>query len=103
METDQPEKYVELSSDKNISLKKFIFGLSRTFDWGKKLRWYMQKENSDLVELPIISRNNLQFNDMSFLKYSSSGNTDILQEYFFPMEKLSTFVDKLREVVEKNN
>jgi decaprenylphospho-beta-D-ribofuranose 2-oxidase len=104
-ETDlQPtEEIMDLQPDKNLALKKFIFGLSRKYDWGKKVRWHFQTEKSDIAEPPIISRNNLDKNDQSFLDYHSSRNTDILQEYFFPMEELPEFLDKLRTLVQEND
>ena len=95
-------KYYNLEPSK-IAFKKFTFGLSRKYNFGKKLRWYLQKEKSDLVDPKIISRNNNMNGDVGFLDYYSSKNTDILQEYFIPVEKLPEFIDDLRIVVEKNN
>lgn len=86
-----------------VLLKKLVFGLSRWFDWGKELRWYLQKEKSDLVDPPFVSRNNLMNGDVSFLDYRSRGDTDILQEYFVPVDRLPAFVDDLRAVVEAND
>jgi len=40
--------------------------------------------------------------DLGFLAYSSGKDTDILQEYFVPAERLTAFIDELREVVEEN-
>lgn len=83
-----------------IALKKLVFGLSRSFDWGKELRWYLQKEHSDLVDPGIVSRNNLMNGDVAFLDYGSRRRTDVLQEYFVPVDELPGFVDDLRAVVE---
>lgn len=97
------EKEKELQPNKNIALKKFIFGLSRKYDFGKKFRWYLQKEHTSLEFPYTISRNNLINGDSKFLEYYSSKDTDILQEYFIPVENLSLFLDELREIIIKNN
>ena len=82
---------------------KFLFGLSRKYDWGKDLRWRLQKKYSHLEFPALISRNNYMNNDISFLEYHSSRKTDILQEYFIPVENFNFFVDGLRDVVQKND
>jgi FAD/FMN-containing dehydrogenase len=92
------DAYRDLDPSK-IALKKLIFGLSRKYDWGKDFRWYLQKEKSDLVDAPTISRNNLMNGDLGFLDYTSATDTDILQEYFVPVDRLPTFIDELRETV----
>ncbi len=96
-------QYLELQPNKNVALKKFIFGLSRKYDFGKNLRWYLQKEHTNLEFPELISRNNLMNADPSFLEYYSSRNTDILQEYFVPVESLPQFLDGLKKVIKKNN
>lgn len=100
-----PEKDPELHPIKedNLALKKLFIGISRKYAWGKKFRWYMQSRYSNLVEPPVITRNNLDYNDASFLDYYSSRDTDILQEYFFPKSELTHFIDTLRTVVKDNN
>ena len=87
----------------SVVLKKLVFGLSRDFDWGKSFRWYLQRERSDLVDPPFVTRNNLMNGDVSFLDYRARGDTDILQEYFVPVDRLPEFVDDLRAVVEAND
>src|SRR3989344_5349087 len=97
------QSYLPLQPNRNVALKKFIFGLSRKYDFGKKFRWYLQKEYTNLEFPEIVSRNNLMNAEPSFLNYYSSRNTDILQEYFVPIENLPEFLDKLRETVKDND
>jgi len=91
-----------LAAPGNVGLKRFFFGLSRKYRWGKRFRWYLQREHSDRFEPRLISRNNLMNADLSYLDYSSERDTDILQEYFIPVDRLPEFLDGLRETVEKN-
>lgn len=95
--------YFELRPTKKVALKKFLFGLSRKYDWGKKLRWFIQKEHGNLEFPESITRNNYMNNDLSFLEYHSSRKTDILQEYFIPPESFPAFVDGLKNVITTNN
>lgn len=97
-----PARYRELEPSRYVGLKRYLFGLSRKYRWGKRFRWYLQKEHSGLLEPSLISRNNLMNADLSFLAYSSAKDTDILQEYFVPVERLPAFLDDLREVIEQH-
>ncbi len=97
------ESFKKLKPNKNMAIKKFLFGLSRSNNFGKKVRWYFQKNYSNLSEPALTTRNNLDYNDLRFLDYKSNKDTDILQEYFFPRDKLSEFIDKLRILVKETN
>jgi hypothetical protein len=93
-----------LKDEKNIVRDKFFFGLSRKYDWGKKLRWYLQKKLVDNPEkIELISRNNAMRPPIKFLDYYSSKDTDILQEYFIPTEKFVMFIDELRNTIKEND
>lgn len=96
-------EYLELQHNKNVALKKFVFGLSRKYDFGKKFRWYLQREHTNLEFPELISRNNLMNSDPKFLEYYSSRNTDILQEYFVPTKNLPIFLDGLRKIIRDND
>ena len=79
---------------------RFFFGLSRRFGWAKSLRWTLQKR----VELGagdarIVSRNNSMrppLAPLEFLDYRSRRDTDIIQEYYVPVESFVPFMDRFR-------
>jgi len=94
----------ELQEEQNIARDKFFFGLSRKYDWGKELRWYLQKKLEDNPEnIEIVSRNNAMRPPITFLEYYSSRNTDILQEYFIPTENFVGFIDGLKKISQEEN
>lgn len=97
-----PGSYLALGPPRHVRLQRFLFGLSRRHGWGKRFRWYLQKEHSGWWEPAFISRNNAMNRDLGFLAYSSGEDTDILQEYFVPAARLPAFLDALRAVVEEN-
>jgi FAD/FMN-containing dehydrogenase len=92
-----------LTEEKNVLRDRFFFGLSRRFDWAKSLRWTLQKR----VELGagatrIVSRNNSMrppLAPLEFLDYRSSKDTDIIQEYYVPVESFVPFMDRFRQIL----
>jgi decaprenylphospho-beta-D-ribofuranose 2-oxidase len=97
----------ELTEEANVWRDKFFFGLSRQFDWAKSLRWKLQQR----VELGagedrIVSRNNSMrppLAPLELLDYRSSRNTDIIQEYFVPVENFVPFMDRFRQILLAGN
>lgn len=93
----------ELTEEENVLRDRFFFGLSRRFDWAKSLRWSLQKK----VELGagdarLVSRNNSMrppLAPLELLDYSSSSDTDIIQEYYVPTEEFVPFMDRFREIL----
>ena len=99
---EEYEELTTLQNEKNVRRNKFLFGLSRKFDWGKNLSWYIQ--NKFHVEKnvgKITSRNNTMRPLVEFLEYDASNKTDILQEYFIPTGNFASFVDELKVIVEE--
>ena len=100
----QDQSLFELQPEKDIQRNKFLFGLSRTSDWGKNLRWFLEKRLIAKVgRVEYISRNNAMRPIIKFLDYYSPKNTDILQEYFIPMNRFVEFVDSLRGIIQKEH
>ncbi|WP_096154347.1 FAD-binding oxidoreductase [Bacillus sp. FJAT-45066] len=97
---EQIAELLPLHDEKNVRRDKFVFGLSRHYDWGKALVWKIQQKFYAMgKEEEIISRNNAMRPPIQFLDYYSPKDTDILQEYFIPVDNFSQFVDELREIV----
>lgn len=93
----------ELTEEAHVVRDKFFFGLSRRFDWAKSLRWSFQKRlEPTLYDAGVVSRNNAMrppIAPLEFLEYHSRHDTDILQEYFVPVENFVLFLDRLREIL----
>lgn len=92
---------LSLQPERHIERDKFIFGLSRKFDWGKTLSWALQKRVYQSDEPSLVTRNNAMRPGIQFLDYYSSQRTDILQEYFIPLDQFVSFVDGLREILKE--
>jgi FAD/FMN-containing dehydrogenase len=55
----------------------------------------------DQKDFCLVSRNEEMYDDMPYLK-NRLQDTDILQEYFIPYDRMPEFVDGLRDVVQKS-
>ena len=99
---DEPGTF-ELTEEATVLRDKFFFGLSRRFDWAKSLRWSLQKRlEPTLNDARPVSRNNAMrppLAPIEFLDYASRRDTDILQEYFVPVESFVPFMDRFREIL----
>jgi FAD/FMN-containing dehydrogenase len=99
---ERPKNITKLSGDRFARTGRFFFGLSRNWDWAKNTRWSAQKTMLDVPNKTVIeSRNNAMRPPIRFLEYESDTDSDILQEYFVPPNRLVEFIDVLREVVEE--
>jgi FAD/FMN-containing dehydrogenase len=99
--TDQrPEGVFELKTERFVPVTRFFLSLSRQSQWGKDRRWSLQRR---FVDRPgsseIVSRNNAMRPEVLFLEYDSPADTDILQEYFVPLDRIANYLDDLRGAV----
>jgi decaprenylphospho-beta-D-ribofuranose 2-oxidase len=100
--TDQQGDFA-LTEEAHVWRDKLFFGLSREYDWAKTLRWKLQKR----VELGagkarLVSRNNAMrppLAPLELLDYHSRDDTDIIQEYYVPVESFVPFMDRFRQVL----
>jgi FAD/FMN-containing dehydrogenase len=96
-------------------LNRFVINFSKTGSFGKWFRWLLETKAEPKIhtcvtrnevmsqnEVCDVSRNQEMYDSMGYLK-NRLPDTDILQEYFIPQDKMSDFIDGLRSTVQKNN
>jgi FAD/FMN-containing dehydrogenase len=104
-----------LRSETHESLNRFIINLSKTGGAGRWLRWTLEKyaephlhacvsrnQAMNQKEVCLVTRNEEMYDDMAYLK-NRLRDTDILQEYFIPYDRMPEFVDSLRTVVQRDH
>jgi FAD/FMN-containing dehydrogenase len=104
-----------LTPAKHDTLDRFIINFSKTGGVGRWTRWMLEKyaephlhdcvtrnQAMNQKEPCLVSRNEEMYDDMAYLK-NRLPDTDILQEYFIPDDRMPEFVDGLRDVVQRNN
>ncbi|WP_456274991.1 FAD-binding oxidoreductase [Bacillus sp. AK031] len=94
-------EYKELKGEEGTFISKFMLGISRKFDWGKDVFWEMQKTYFAGKDGDLVTRNNAMRSESEFMEYEGASDTDILQEYFIPVNKFTAYIDDLREVLDK--
>ena len=96
-----------LTEEANVVRDRFFLGISRKFDWAKKLRWYLQqKVELGAGSVRVVSRNNAMrppLAPLELLRYQSGKDTDILNEYYVPMGNFVPFMDKFRSILLDND
>lgn len=103
-----------LSPARHDTLGRFIINFSKTGGLGRWMRWMLEKyaephlhecltrnQAMNQKEVCLVSRNEEMYDDMAYLN-NRLRDTDILQEYFIPYDRMPEFVDGLREVVQRN-
>jgi FAD/FMN-containing dehydrogenase len=102
-----------LQFQRHTWLPRLVINFSKTGGFGRFVRWMLEKyaaPSLDLCsrnqamsekEVCIVSRNQEMYDAMGYLK-NKLQDTDILQEYFIPHEKMPAFVDGLRKTVQDN-
>ena len=95
-------------------LDRFVINFSKTGRLGRWLRWALEKDfgpklhtclsrNQATVqkEACLVSRNEEMSDSMAYLR-NRLNDTDILQEYFVPRDRMPEFVDGLRSIVTRD-
>lgn len=89
----------ELVNGKFTGFEKFTLGLARDFDWGKNFFWNAQKKFFMMTNDKLVTRNNVMSSEAKFLEYENKNDTDVLQEYFIPVDEFAPYIDDLRELL----
>jgi FAD/FMN-containing dehydrogenase len=106
--------FPSLKPPEHNTLDRLIINFSKTGGLGRWTRWTLEKYAEPYLhdcvarnhamnqkEACLVSRNEEMYDDMAYLK-NRLRDTDILQEYFIPYDRMPEFVDGLREVVQRN-
>jgi len=96
------------------TLDRLIINCSKRGSVGRWIRWMLEKyaeprlqecvgRNQSMSQKGecLVTRNEDMYDDMAYLQ-NRLPDTDILQEYFVPYDRMKNFVDGLRDVVQRN-
>lgn len=90
-----------LKRESLIAIPKFFLGLSRLNGWGKNLLWGTQEAYNHRINDSYISRNNVMRSESTFMEYENINKTEVLQEYFVPVDQFTSYIDDLRKTLEQ--
>jgi len=95
----QLKNHSTLKRETLIAIPKFFLGLSRINDGGKNMLWEIQEAYNQKIDDSYISRNNVMRSDSAFMEYDHTSKTEVLQEYFVPIDQFTAYIDDLRETL----
>ncbi|MEO5958867.1 MAG: FAD-binding oxidoreductase, partial [Opitutaceae bacterium] len=84
------------------AIKRFVFRGSVRSDYGKNLRWRLEKWFGEVGDA-IWSRNQIQFEPSGWFENRDPAGTDILHEYFLPARTLATFVERIAPILREES
>lgn len=100
-----------LRPDEHTRAERFVLNFSKTGGIGRWTRWFLEKHlkphlepcisrNQAMVQKEpcLVTRNQEMYDPAGYLK-EKLHDTDILQEYFIPQNKMPEFVDGMRNIV----
>lgn len=100
---EQLPEHSALKEEKLIAAPKLLLGISRLNDEGKGLFWHSQKTYIRSIDGKLISRNNAMRSDSEFMEYSNAAKTEILQEYFVPVDEFADYIEDLKKLLEQED
>jgi FAD/FMN-containing dehydrogenase len=110
-QVDAPEASIPPLADvQGIAFRRLVFNAAKLGGLAMRLKWWAEKHVEPWLEsCPagksngcLVSRNDPMHDSVPYLMNRLSGETDILQEYFVPRDKLVPFVDGLRRIAIDN-
>ena len=117
-QVDAPDAEIPpLGEVSNTKLRRFVLNFSKQGDLPMRLKWFAEKyieprlescsvnRNQAMKEgeACLVSRNQPMHDSVKYLRNNLKNDTDILQEYYVPRDKLVAFIDGLREIVTEND
>lgn len=90
----------EITDPGYLGLRKLIYDLSRSYEWGAQLKWDLQKQLGDEFGMTSISRTNYVRDDIRIPgDHRSATDADAMQEYFVPTTRFHDFTEGLRAIM----
>ena len=83
-------------------LRREVFRGSVGNDYGKELRWTMEKNMGEVLAEHDVSRNQLLNESVSVYENRSNTSVDILHEYFVPKDSVGAFIRQLKIIIPRN-
>ena len=82
-----------------LGVKRAVIRGSENSQYGKTLRWTLEKWLGELPGSTRFTRNQLLNESVEFFANTSDSTTDVLHEYFVPTGRLAAFVRQVRPII----
>lgn len=98
-QTDETAELKPVKKNGFAALRRTVFRSSVNSNYGKELRWKIEKAGRFLLNNKLFSRNQLLNEGVEIYQNTDTGYTDILQEYFIPKQSVDAFISALRTIL----
>jgi FAD/FMN-containing dehydrogenase len=89
-----------------VKARRLLINLFKKRWYGKVLKWVAEKYIDPLLmkifKKSLVSRNEIMHDSVDYLENVIANEVDILQEYYIPEDNLIEFINKMRQIFQKN-
>jgi hypothetical protein len=96
---DKSEDVVPLQKNSFTKFRRTVFRSTSNSDYGKNLRWKLEKHSASVITGKLFSRNQLLNEGVEIFQNTDSTSTDILHEYFIPKDSVNNFIEFLKSTI----
>lgn len=86
--------------ESSLESKRLVFRGSVDSEYGKRLRWDLEKGANQLSKNNIYSRNEVLNDPVALIENKDTASTDILHEYFIPERHFYAFIQDLKPILQ---
>lgn len=98
----EKEKPTKLKNENTYSaFRRALFRGSANSNYGKNLRWKMEKGVVNIVNGKQFTRNRILNEGVEVFENRDTSFTDILHEYFIPKESVPRFIERIQKIIPK--
>ncbi|MDP8101673.1 FAD-binding protein [Phocoenobacter atlanticus] len=98
-QVEQKPLPLEQGNAKSTEAKRLVFRSSVNSEYGKRLRWDLEKGMNEITENHVFSRNDLLNDNVKLIENKDNHSTDILHEYFIPERNVTKYINALKTVL----
>lgn len=98
--TDAPIHRLEQQKASNQQAKRLVFRGSVGSEYGKRLRWDLERGMSKVSRKAVFSRNELLDDHVSLIENKDPASTDLLQEYFIPERNFNQYLKDIKPILQ---
>ncbi|MGV0924093.1 FAD-binding oxidoreductase [Empedobacter tilapiae] len=92
----------QLSNEKSTETQRLVFRGSVNSEYGKRLRWDLEKGMNKVSKNDVYSRNELLNDHVSLIENKDNSSTDLLQEYFIPERNFNQFIEDIKPILKNS-
>lgn len=91
-----------LQNEKSTEAQRLVFRGSVNSEYGKRLRWDLERGMNKVSRNEIYSRNELLNDHVSLIENKDTSSTDLLQEYFIPERNFNQFITDIKPILKNS-